>query len=168
MSKFVKEKLIDETKNAIGDSRDILAVDVSRLTGNEVNAMRGDLAARGITVKSVKSSLGRIVSRQVGLDGFDGRLRGPTTLVWGGEDIVALSRELTAWVKKIDRLSILGACFEGKTLDSAGVEALSKSPGRAELIGRVVQLIQSPGGTLVGAIVGPGGRLQGQLSAKAE
>ncbi|MBV08109.1 MAG: 50S ribosomal protein L10, partial [Rubinisphaera sp.] len=95
-------------------------------------------------------------------------LKGPSTLVWGGEDIVALSKEITKWAKKIEPLQVKGASVEGQPLDTKGVEKLSKSPGRAELISQIAGLILSPGSQLAGALLGPGGKLAGCVKAVEE
>jgi large subunit ribosomal protein L10 len=95
-------------------------------------------------------------------------LQGSSTLVWGGEDVVALSREITRWSKELSQLEIRGGSVEGKALDAAGVNKLSKSPGRLELLSIIAGLILSPGGNIAGALLGPGGTVAGQVKSKAE
>ncbi len=102
------------------------------------------------------------------MNGLDGVLEGPTTLVWGGEDIVALSKEIAKWAKEIEPLKIKGGTTEGTALSPATVEALSKSPGRLELIGQIVTLMTSPGARLAGALLGPGGKLASQVKKISE
>ena len=50
------------------------------------------------------------------MNGLDSILEGPTTLVWGGEDIVALSKEIAKWAKEIEPLKIKGGTTEGTAL----------------------------------------------------
>lgn len=88
--------------------------------------------------------------------------------MWGGEDIVALSKEITQWAKQIDELEIKGGAVEGQALDADGIDQLSKSPGRLELIGQIAGLVLSPGAVLAGALLGTGGTIAGQLEAIAE
>jgi len=95
-------------------------------------------------------------------------LEGPSTLVWGSEDVVALSKQITAWAKELDELEIKGASVEGQTLDAAGVDRLSKSPGRPELLSQIVGLILSPGGNIAGALLGTGGTIAGQVKSHSE
>lgn len=168
MSKFVKELIIDDLKSRIGDVRDMLVIDSSKVDAITDNEFRAALRAQNVTLLTVKNSLARRALNDVGVDSLDPVLAGPSTLVWGGEDIVALSKEITKWAKQIATLEVKGGTVEGTSLDAAGVEALSKSPSREELIGRVVMLAQSPGAQLVGALLGPGGKIAGQLKAKAE
>ncbi len=45
---------------------------------------------------------------------------------------------------------------------------LSPEPGRVELIGKILTLIQSPGAQLAAALLGAGGRISGQVKSLAE
>jgi large subunit ribosomal protein L10 len=77
--------------------------------------------------------------------------------------VVALSKEITSWAKRLEALSIKGATVEGQGLDADAVDRLSKSPGRVELIGQIAGCLLGPGAQLAGAMQGPGGMLAGCL-----
>ena len=83
-------------------------------------------------------------------------------MVWGGEDIVALSKEIAKWAKDLPTFEIKGGAVEGQTLDANGVDVLSKSPSREELIGQIAGLALSPGAQLAAAMLGPSIQLAGQ------
>lgn len=163
MSRQVKTMLIDDLESKIGDNRDMLVVDVSKLDAITANQMRLDLRSKDITAVTVKNSIAKNALQRVGVDGLTEILAGPSTLVWGGDDVVALSKEIAAWAKKAGDLKIKGATVEGQGLDALAVVALSKSPGRAELIGQIAGLLLAPGAQLAGALQGPGGQLAGCL-----
>ena len=168
MSKVIKNHIINELSRELDGHGEVLVVDVSGLTGNEVNALRVELSAKDISLLSVKNSLARRACDGTSLEALGPVLEGSSTLVWGGEDIVALSREITNWAKEVDTLAIKGGAVDGKTLDAAGVDKLSKSPGRPELLSIIAGLILSPGGNIAGALLGPGGTVAGQVKSKAE
>ena len=117
---------------------------------------------------TVKNALARKALHSIGVTALDDVLQGPSTLVWGGEDIVALSKEIAKWAKELPKLEIKGGAVEGSALDASGVDALSKSPGREELIGIIVGAALGPGAQLAGALLGPGGYLAGQVKAVEE
>ena len=52
--------------------------------------------------------------------------------------------------------------------DAAGVEKLSKSPGRPELLSKIAGLILSPAGNIAGALLGTGGTVAGQVKSHSE
>ena len=168
MSKVIKNHISNELTRELDGHGEVLVVDVSGLTGNEVNALRVELSAKNISLLTVKNSLARRACDGTSLEALGPVLEGPSTLVWGGEDIVALSREITKWAKEVGTLAIKGGAVDGKTLDAAGVDQLSKSPGRPELLSIIAGLILSPGGNIAGALLGPGGTVAGQVKSKAE
>ena len=168
MSKRVKEMVVDELRNRIGERSEMLVIDSSRLDAVSDNRFRLALGEKNICVLTVKNSLAKKALNQTGIGALDTILAGPSSLVWGGEDIVALSKEIARWAKEIDEIEIKGGTAEGQTLTADDVDALSKSPGRVELIGRVVMLALSPGARLAAALLGPGGKLSGQVKAIAD
>jgi large subunit ribosomal protein L10 len=109
---------------------------------------------------------------QIGLSGVGKALVGPSTLAFGGEDIVALSRELTEWAAKFNAktkvMEIKGGGLGETPLSAPDVETLSKSPGRKEMLSQLVGLILSPGARLSGAMLGAGGKLAGQVTKLGE
>ncbi len=167
MSKKVKEMLMNEIQDRLDGATEVLVIDSSRLDAVTDNQFRIALQEKGVHLLTVKNTLARRVLGDAGKSLGD-VLSGPSTLVWGGEDVVALSKEVTQWVKKIEPLELKGATVEGQALDKAGVETLSKSPGRLELISQIAGLMLSPGARLGGALLGPGGKLAGCVKAVEE
>jgi large subunit ribosomal protein L10 len=168
MSKVVKRMLIDDLRGRLGDNRDLLVLNTSKLTPDVDNQFRLTLRQKGIKLMTVKNSLAKVVLREAGVKGVDDLLAGPSVLVWGGEDVVALSKELAKWAKDVKEIEIKGGAIDGQTLDTKGVEDLGKSPGRLELLSKISGMLLSPAANLAGALLGPGGYLCGQLKAQGE
>jgi len=168
MSRRIKDMLIADITSRIGDARDMLVVDCSAMDAVSANQWRIGIAEADISALTVKNSIARNALARVGVEGLDEILAGPSTLIWGGEDVVGLSKEISKWVRQVEGLRIKGATVEGKALDAAGVDVLSKSPGRLELIGQIAGLMLSPASQLAGAFKGPGGELAGALKSIAD
>lgn len=168
MSKFVKNHIINELEDNLRGHGEVLVLDMSKMTGVDANNFRVQMGQKNIILLGVKNSLARRAAENLGLGGLAAVLQGPSTLVIGGEDVVALSREITKWAKEIKTLTIKGAAVEGKSLDGKGVEALSKSPGRPELLSIIAGMILSPGANLVAALLGPGSIVAGAIKSIAE
>jgi large subunit ribosomal protein L10 len=168
MSRRIKDMLISDITSRIGDARDLLVVDCSAMDAVSANQWRIGIAESDISALTVKNSIARNALARIGVEGVDELLAGPSTLIWGGEDVVGLSKEISKWVRQVEGLRIKGATVEGKTLDAAGVDVLSKSPGRLELIGQIAGLMLSPASQLAGALKGPGGKLAGALKSIAD
>jgi large subunit ribosomal protein L10 len=168
MSKKIKDMLVAELRERIGEHRDILVVDYSKLDGVTGNNLRLKLRKQKITMLGVKNSLARKVLGDLGLAALDPFLSGPSTLVFGGPDIVALSKEIAKWAKDLEPLQIKGGVVEGNSIGPAQVDALSKSPSREELLGKIVAMCLAPGAILAGALLGTGGTVCGQVKSIAD
>ena len=55
---------------------------------------------------TVQNTLARRALNDVGVTSLDSLLAGPSTLVWGGQDVVDLSKEIAKWAKEISELEI--------------------------------------------------------------
>ena len=168
MSKQVKNMLVEDIRSRTNGVSEFLVLDSSRLDGVTANRMRLSLRKKSITTLSVRNSLVKKALGKGELAALDAHLHGPTTLVWGGEDIVALSKEMAKWAKDLKALEIKGGAADGTSLSALQVDQLSKSPGRLELIGQIAGLILSPGAQLAAALNGVGGKLVGQIKSLSE
>ncbi len=168
MSKKIKQLVISEIRNRLADAQDMLVINSSKLDGVMANRFRLALRAKRIKALTVANSLAKQALDEARLKGLAPYLSGSTTLVWGGADIVALSKEIAKWAKDLEPLEIKGGLVEGKGISAQDVDALSKSPSREELIGQIVGRILGPGARLAGALLGPGGTLVSQFKTLAD
>ena len=170
MSKRIKTLVMSEFTKRIGDNRDFLVLDSSKVNAVKVNQLRLRAAKLGIKMLNVKNTLALKALSELGVNTLGPVMNGPSSLVWGSSDMVALSKEIAKWAKEKDLkdLKIKGGTLDGVALDEKGVDELSKSAGKPELLGKILTLIRSPGGQLAGALLGPGGYLNGQIKAIAE
>lgn len=168
MSRQVKDMVISDIQSRIGDARDFIVVDCSKMDAIAANRWRLALRTERISALTVKNSVAANALARKGVKGLDTVLTGPSTLIWGSDDIVALSRSMTKWAKEIKNLEIKGGSVEGESLNAAAVDTLSKSAGRLETIGELAGLMLAPGRQLAGCLQGPGGQLAGQLKTLSE
>lgn len=167
MSKVVKQMMIADLQAALGDCREVLVVDVSKLNAVATNKWRLDLHKKQIRVMGVKNAVAGKALSDIGLGGIRDVLSGPSAIVWGGEDIVALAKEITQSVDAIKELALKGGAIGATSLDEKQVVSLSKSPGRKELLSQVAGCLLGPGSQLAGAVRGPGGKLAGAIKSIA-
>ncbi len=170
MSKRIKEMLVAELQQRLGETDEMLVVDSSRLDAINDNRFRLALREKGICILTVKNSMAMRALHSCDVTALDPILEGPSSLVFGGEDIVALSKEVASWVKDFggELLEVKGGVLEGTTLTAGDVVELSKSPSREELIGQIVGLLLSPGASIAGSLLGPGGLVAGAIEAMGD
>ena len=155
MSKVVKRMMIDSIQGALGECREVLVLDASRLTGFAANQLRLDLRKKRISMLGVKNAVARRALSEIGLTGAAGALKGACTLVYGSEDIVSLAKEMTSCCEKQKTIEIRGGAIGDTPLNAKDVETLSKSPGRRELLSQIAGLILSPGAQLAATLRHP-------------
>lgn len=168
MSKPVKNLITEVYRQRFADLDGAVLIDIRGLKANDTNRLRAGLAEKQVHVTVVKNSLaGRAVQGTV-LENLSRLLTGPNAMVYGGDSVVNVARDLLNWVKQIDGLKINGAIMDGQVFGPDEIEALSKYPTREEAQAQVVQLFLSPGSRLVGSVLGPGRKIASLIKAIEE
>lgn len=169
MSKPVKNLIIDDYKNRVGDYQDALVISLRGVSSNDTNAIRAGLAKKSIRVTVVRNKLFGQAFAGTNLSALNEVLTGANALAYGAESVVDVAREIVELVKKFPGIELKGAVLDGQLFQGeAGIEALSKFPTREEAIAKDVAIILGPGRKLMASVKGPGAQLAGILKAIEE
>jgi large subunit ribosomal protein L10 len=138
-----KAKLIDYLTEEFKNSEAIIVCDYKGLTVKEIETLRNSAKSieSNLKVKVVKNSLASIALKTIDVD--DVELKNTNLVVWG-EDQIAVSKIAVKFAETNKNFTLKDAVIEGKKSDIATVEALSKLPGKDELIGMLLSVWTAP------------------------
>ncbi len=154
MKKEQKKSIIDKVKKTADKSKVTILTDFRGMSVKSMTDLKRKLRANKAELKIVKNTL---LSRAIGkeqAEALKGLLSGPTAVVFGLEDTLSPVKTLAAFVTENEKPQIKGGFFEGKQVSADEIKAISKLPGRQELIAKVVGGIKSPLAGLVYVLKG--------------
>lgn len=154
MKKENKQKIVSEIKKDFDDSTVAVVIDYSGMKVKDFTYLKRKLRGEGAQLKVLKNTL---INRAIAKGGFDPlrvSLNGPTAVMLGFEDPLLPIKVLSKFIKENEKPKIKGGVFEGKAATAEEIIAISKLPGKKELIAKAVGGIKSPLTGLVFTISG--------------
>jgi large subunit ribosomal protein L10 len=94
--------------------------------------------------KVVKNTLARRAMKGTPFEGLSEHFIGTTAVAYSGEDPVALAKVLTTFAKTAPALQIKAAVVQGRAIKAGEVGELATLPGKPELYGKLLFLLQAP------------------------
>ena len=124
-------------------------VDYRGLTVEEDTNLRRKLREAGVEYKVVKNTLTRFAAKEVGLDGLDEQLNGPTSLAISKDDPVAPAKVIADFAKENECLKIKAGFLDGNVISLDEVKTLANTPSRDTLIAKIMRSLKAPISNLV-------------------
>jgi len=163
MSRAIKERIVKQYAARFSGVADVAVVSTQGIDVLRMTALRRNLRSKGVRALVVQNRLCKVALKGAGLEAATDLLRGPTTLVWGGDTIVDLAKVLTAEARSVKELQIRGGVSGGKRLSKEDIETLSKMPGRLELLAMVAGTFLGPARRVAAQIMAPARGLAAQI-----
>ena len=170
MSKYVKELLTNDLKTRLDGVTEALLVNVIGMDANANVVLRRRLREKDIHLHVVKNSVARRATEGTPLAlAFEG-VEGMLAMVWGGEDVVSLAKEVARLAKdeQFAPFGPRGGVMDGTQLSEEEVNQVSKWPTRQEQLSLLMGQILGTGATLSAQLIGPGSKLASQIKQKSE
>lgn len=139
-----KEQIVQEIKEKLETSPSVVLADYRGLNVGQVTTMRAELRNEGIEFKVLKNSLISLAAQEIGIEGLEVYLEGPTAVAFAKEDPVAPAKILMKYTRQFKALELKGGVVEGKTADLEAIKALAELPSREELLAQVLRGMQAP------------------------
>ena len=170
MSKFVKEQITGHLRKRLTGVNEALLLNVVGLNSGNTSKLRNELAKKNIRLMVVKNSMAKRATEGTPLASAFTSVEGSLAILWGGEDIVSLAKELVRVLdaKEYEKVEAKGGVLDGAKLSPADAKSIAKWPTRQEQLSMLLGQILSPGSRLAGQLVGIGGTLAGQIKQRIE
>ena len=136
---------------------DYQGMDVARSTD-----LRRRSREAGLEFIVAKNTLTKRAANEAGVEDLSEYLVGPTALAFSGDPVVS-AKLMAEFADQVDSFTLKGGLLgDGRVLNQADVVALSRLPGREQLLAQVVGSISSP---LTGLVTVLNNTIQGLVSA---
>lgn len=140
MTKEEKEKVVAELRELLVESPSVVLASTAGNPVNTVNQLRSELRAKGATFSVVKNTLAKRAIAGTHVEALSSAFVGPVAVAAHPDEPGLAAKILVDFKKKNDKLEIKAGFDGAEVLDAAGVEAMSKLPGRDELRAKIIGL----------------------------
>jgi ribosomal protein L10 len=170
MSKYVKDLVTKDVARRLEGVEDALLVNVVGLDANKTVQLRKRLRDKQMNLMVIKNNLARRACEGTPLAAAFEGAAGTLALLWGGEDVISLAKEVVEIQKggQFDPFEPRGGVMDGEHLSADMVKDVSKWPNRQGQLSILLGQILSPGAKLSSQLLAPGGALASQIEKKAE
>ena len=167
MSKVLRRKMVDELAETLKGQTNLVLLDANGLTGVQTTELRKLLREDKLKLRLVKNSVALHTFKKLGIAGFEAQLNGMSALVYGA-DSLAIAKRLVAYKEKHQKGSVKAAYIEGKQMPPALILALSKLPGRQELLSQLLGVMSAVTVQFVSTLIEIPRKFVGTLQAIAD
>jgi large subunit ribosomal protein L10 len=156
-----KARIIQEIAEKLRGNSAVL-VDYQGMNVAQSTQLRARSREAGVEFVVAKNTLTRMAADEAGVEDLSQYLIGPTALAFS-EDPVASAKLMAEFAEQVESFALKGGLLEGgRVLDEGEVAALSRLPGREQLLAQVVGGISSP---LTGLVTVLNNTIQGLVIA---
>jgi large subunit ribosomal protein L10 len=173
MDRAEKQTELDLLIGKFKNSQVAVCADYRGLTVAKITELRRELRKAGSEGRVVRNTLARIAASKTATGAKDGELEkflgsivGPTLVVTCDQDPIAPTKVLAKFAKEnADKFRVKGCWLDGAYVDAAGVDSLSKMPGREETFAMLLALINEPATRLVRLMSEPSAQVVRSIEA---
>ena len=147
-----KEAIAEDLKERLSGSSFVILADYSGMTVGQSEVLRGRLGESESRLLVLRNRQFFHVARELGLAGLDGKLVGPTAMVYGSGDVVETSKTLKSFAKENNLPAVKLGSLDGKPLSAGDVDKLAELPSKQQLHAILVGTLAAPMTQIVGVM----------------
>lgn len=175
MTREEKAAVIDVLVEKMKDHGHYYFTDTSGFSVAEINAFRGMLFKQGLELHVAKNTLIKkaLDSSEGEFDELYDMLKGATGIIFSQENASLPAKVIKEYRKKFPRKDqkplLKGASIEGASyVGNEHLDSLSNLKSKEELIGEVINLLQSPANNVLSALLSGQNKLAGIVKTLSE
>lgn len=168
MDKAEKHRIATELNQAFVAHGSILLIDFTGINVAAETELRRKVAETGGSYRVVKNTLALRAAADTPVAQLKEHFRGPTAVALTQDDPVGLAKVLSGFLKAHPTMSFKVGVLDETVISSQEMSALAQMPSRAELLSKVVFLLQAPLRRLVMALQSPVSNLASLLKQLEE
>ena len=150
-----KAAQIQDLVDRMSRSQLTIIADYRGLTVEALQGFRARLRPMDSEFRIAKNTLTRIAAGQVGIEGLEPQLEGPTAILFAYGDVVAPAKAISDFARSSRILQVRAGVMNNLVITASDIEAISSLPPREELLGKLVGLLASPMMRTAGVLSGP-------------
>ena len=139
-----KVAVVDEVRARFAASNAAILTEYRGLTVKHVANLRNSLRPVGGTYKIYKNTLVRFAARDLGIEGLDSLLEGPTAIAFVDGDAAAVAKALRDFARANPTLVVKGGVLGTTVLSASDTTALAELPSREVLLARFAGGLAAP------------------------
>jgi large subunit ribosomal protein L10 len=144
LTRAEKQTELATLESELRAAQSAILLDFKGLNVPQVTELRRQVRAAKGRYRVVKNTLVKRALQGTAFAPLSDQCVGATALAYTGGDPVALAKVLTTFIKTAPALSIKAAVVQGKAIQAAEVTDLASLPGKAELYGKLLFVLQAP------------------------
>ncbi|MBI4444420.1 MAG: 50S ribosomal protein L10 [Acidobacteria bacterium] len=155
MDKLEKQQVVEQLNKAFKENSSVMLVNFTGINVPDATELRQKIAEAGSRYQVVKNTLALRAASQTSVDQLRDYFDGPTAIAYTSGDAVTLAKTLVQFAKAHPSLTLKAGVLNGTLISGKQVEELAAMPSRAELIAKLLFLLNSPLSRLMGALQAP-------------
>lgn len=144
MNKQQKNESLGWIKENFTKAQAVAFADYRGVTAEQMNTLRAQMRAKGVTVKVTKNNLVRIALKGTPKEKAVENLAGPTVTFFALQDAVEMAKVLQDFTKKVEALSVKQGFLGDQSVNEAQIKQLASLPSREQLIGQLLSVMNGP------------------------
>ena len=139
-----KQSIVEELKERLSVAQSGVIVDYRGITVEEDTALRKSMREANVDYRVVKNTLLNFAVKGTEYEAIAPYLEGPTAIAIGVEDPIAPAKVLGDFIDKAKKVTIKTGFIDGRVVDVAEIEKISKLPSKEELLAKAFGSMKAP------------------------